>query len=136
VVDPATAVRRFTIGGSQCVIVGAASPAGALCENSAFSQVNVLNWTGGTVRSYAIQGPTPAYLSPDGTAVALVTNGATTFAGAKQTLDLLACSWIDSQHVIAGGDTQSQPRVGDVTTGNIAPVAAQGMCAGRIPGGL
>jgi hypothetical protein len=26
--------------------------------------------------------------------------------------------------------------VGEVTSGNIVPVAAQGDCAGRIPGGL
>jgi hypothetical protein len=68
--------------------------------------------------------------------VALVIDGQTTFAGVKQTLDLVACGWIDSTHVIAGGDAQSQPRVGDVTSGAIAPIAAQGVCAGRIPGGL
>jgi hypothetical protein len=68
--------------------------------------------------------------------VAMVVDNQTTFAGAKQTLDLVACGWIDSTHVIAGGDTQSQARVGEVTTGNISPIAAQGGCAGRIPGGL
>ncbi len=49
---------------------------------------------------------------------------------------MVACGWIDASHVIAGGDTQSQPRVGDVASGNISPVAAQGLCAGRIPGSL
>jgi hypothetical protein len=136
VVDPSTGARRFTVGGPACIPVGGASPAGALCEDQSFSKVNILDWTGVTRKSLTIQGPTPAYLSPDGSEVALVINSQTTFAGAKQTLDLVACGWIDASHVIAGGDAQSQPRVGDVTTGNIAPVAAQGVCAGRIPGGL
>jgi len=137
VVDPATAGRRYTIGGSgTCIPVGAATAAGALCENTAFNQVRVLSWTGATVQSYPIQGPTPAYLSPDGTRVALVVDNSTTFAGAKQTLDLVACGWIDNTHVLAGGDTESQPRIGDVTSGTIVPVSAQGACAGMIPGGL
>ncbi len=136
VVDPATAGRRFTLGGGTCIPVGVATPAGALCETSEFNQVHVLNWTGGVVQSYPIQGPTPAYLSPDGTRVALVVNNATTFAGAKQTLDMVACGWVDNTHVLAGGDAQSQPRIGDVTSGTIVPVSAQGVCAGTIPGGL
>ena len=136
VVDAATAGRRFTLGGTSCTPVGSATPAGALCENTAFSQVHVLNWTGATVQTYAIQGPTPAYLSPDGTRVALVVDNATTFTGAKQTLDMLACGWIDDTHVLAGGDAQLQPRIGDVATGNIVPVSAQGVCGGSIPGGL
>ncbi len=136
VVDPATAGRKFTLGGSSCIPVGSATPGGALCENSAFNQVHVLSWTGATVQTYPIQGPTPAYLSPDGTRVALIVDNATTFAGAKQTLDLLACGWIDDTHVLAGGDAQLQPRVGDVATGNIVPVSAQGVCGGTVPGGL
>src|SRR6266851_3640731 len=88
VVDPATAGRRFTLGGSSCIPVGSATPAGALCENSAFNQVHVLSWTGATVQTYPIQGPTPAYLSPDGTRVALVVDNAATFAG--QSYDLNA----------------------------------------------
>ncbi len=136
VVDPTTAGRKFTLGGTACIPVGSATPAGALCENSAFSQVHVLSWTGATVQTFAIQGPTPAYLSPDGTRVALVVNNATTLAGAKQALDMVACGWVDNSHVLAGGDAQQQPRIGDVTTGNIAPVSAQGACGGVIPGGL
>ena len=136
VVDPATAARRFTLGGSACIPVGVATAAGALCENSAFNQVRILNWTGATVQSFPIQGPTPAYLSPDGTRVALVVNNSTTFAGAKQTLDMVVCGWIDNTHVLAGGDAQSQPRIGDVSSGTIVPVSAQGVCAGTIPGGL
>jgi hypothetical protein len=136
VIDPSTAGRRFTLGGTTCIPVGTATPAGALCENPDFTQVRILSWTGAVTQSYPIQGPTPAYLSPDGTRVALVVDNATTFAGAKQTLDLLACGWIDNTHVLAGGDAQQQPRVGDVTTGAIVPVSAQGVCGGAIPGGL
>lgn len=136
VVDPATAGRRFTLGGSTCIPVGTATPAGALCETSAFNQVRILNWTGGVVQSFPIEGPTPAYLSPDGTRIALVVNSSTTFAGAKQTLDMVACGWVDNTHVLAGGDAQSQPRIGDVGSGTIVPVSAQGVCAGTIPGGL
>ena len=136
VVDPATGFRRFTLGGPTCIPVGNSSPGGVLCENSDFTQARVLSWTGATLKSISIEGPTPAYLSPDGTAIALDTQSQTTFAGAKQTLDLVACGWIDATHVIAGGDTQEQARVGDITSGNIVPVAAQGTCGGRIPGGL
>ena len=136
VVDPATAGRKFTLGGNTCVPVGPATPAGALCENGAYNQVRILSWTGAVVQSYPIQGPTPAYLSPDGSRVALVVDSSTTFAGAKQTLDMIACGWIDNTHVLAGGDSQSQPRIGDLTTGNIVPVSAQGVCGGTIPGGL
>jgi hypothetical protein len=138
VVDPATAIRRFTIGGPSCTIAGSASPAGAVCEGTTFAQANVVDWTGKTVRSFAVQGPTPAYLSPDGTIVALTqfSNGTTVFNGSSKKLALTTCGWIDSTHVIAGGDVQQQPRIGNLTTGAIVPVAAQGTCAGRLPGGL
>jgi hypothetical protein len=129
-------VRRFTIGGSQCPVASYPSPAGAVCENTSFSKTNVLNWTGGTVQSYPIQGPIGAYLSPDGAAVALVDSESTTIVGVKQTLDLIACGWIDATHVLAGGDTQQQARVGDISIGSVTPVPAQGTCGGRIPGGL
>jgi hypothetical protein len=136
VINPATGARLYTVGGPACIPVGAPSAAGTMCENTSFSKANAVSWTGATLQSLSIQGPTPAYLSPDGSMVAMVVDNQTTFAGAKQTLDLVACGWIDSTHVLAGGDTQSQARVADVGTGAIAPVAAQGVCGGRIPGGL
>ena len=136
VVDPATGVRRYTIGGPTCNIVSYPSPHGALCENQTFTQVKELDWTGATVQSLTVQGATPAYLSPDGASIALDTDGGTTIAGAKQTLDLLTCGWIDATHLLAGGDTQQQARVGDIGSGSITPVPAQGTCGGRIPGGL
>ncbi len=138
VVDPATALRRFAIGGPTCVIAGSPSPAGAVCEATTFTQANVLDWTATTVRSFAIKGPAPAYLSPDGRIVALTqfSNGTTIFNGAGKTLSMLACGWVDSTHVIAGGDVQQQPRIGNISTGAVVPVAAQGACAGRLPGGV
>ena len=137
VVDPATAVRRFTLGGTTCVIGGPPSPAGAVCEDTTFARARVLNWTAGTVRFFAIQGPTAAYISPAGDLVALTPGPDTGFDGASRSfIGLRACGWIDDTHVIAGGDAQQQPRIGNVTTGAVVPVAALGLCAGRLPGGL
>jgi hypothetical protein len=51
-------------------------------------------------------------------------------------VSLAACEWIDDSHLLAGGDVQSQSRVGNITTGQVVPVAAQGDCAARLPGGL
>ena len=132
VVDPATAVRRFTIGGT-CWIAGPPSPAGSVCETQA--RANVISWTGTTVRSFSIQGLTPAYLSPDGMVTAIVGASGTTFDnGGTRTLAMQACGWIDSTHVISAGDVQ-QPRIGSVD-GNLVPVNSLGTCGGRIPGGL
>jgi hypothetical protein len=137
VVDPATAARQFTLGGPQCVIVGTPSPAGAICEDTAYARATVLNWTGAAVRSLPIQGPTPALLAPDGTRAALnIDAHTTTFDPAERPLNLYACGWIDSTHVISGGPSPDPPQVADIVTGNIVPVAAEGQCAGRIPGGL
>jgi hypothetical protein len=139
VVDPATATRRFTLGSSSsCVIAGTASPAGVVCENSgSFSQGTWLNWTAGTVRTLALNGPTLAYVSPGGQYVALVDNNGTSFTiGAPAINGMFACAWIDDNHVLSGGDAQHQPRVATVTTSAMVPVAAQGDCGGRLPGGL
>ncbi|MFI5283098.1 MAG: hypothetical protein ACHQ0J_08210 [Candidatus Dormibacterales bacterium] len=138
VVDPNTATRRFTLGGPTCVIAGAASPAGVVCENTQFTLVTVVNWVAVSQRSTGIPGPAPAYLSPDGTLIAIVdfSTASTAVNGASRTMALQACGWIDATHLLAGGDAQQQPRVGDVTSGTIVPVAAQGDCGGRIPGGL
>jgi hypothetical protein len=133
-IDPSTALRRFTLGGPSCILAGPPSPAGAMCETDA--QANVLDWTGTTTRSFAIQGQTPAYLSPNGNQAALVSNSNTVVEGSHTTFTgLQACGWIDSTRVL-GNDAQGQPGVGDWVTGTVTPVAAQGFCAGRIPGGL
>ena len=139
VVDPATATRRFTLGSvSSCVIAGPPSPAGVVCESGAdFKQGTVLNWTGGTVRTLALNGPSFAYLSPGGGMVAFVDNTGTSFTiGAASINGMFACGWIDDRHVLSGGDPQHQPRVADVINASIVPVAAQGDCGGRLPGGL
>jgi hypothetical protein len=136
VVDPATAFRRYVLGGPDCVIAGAPSPAGVACEvTSGYTTLRTLGWTAGVLGTFAINGAAPAYISPDGKVVALA--GSTTkFQGATKTLSMQACGWIDSTHVISGGDVQQQPRIGNVTTGAVVPVAVQGTCAGRLPGGL
>jgi hypothetical protein len=136
VVDPGTAIRRFTVGGPQCVIVGAPSAAGAVCEDKSYVQASVVNWTGTVTKSFPVAGPTAAYLSPDGSLVAVVGSPDTSFIGPGQALAMQACGWIDNQHVISGGDAQQQPRIGVVNAGTLIPVAAQGTCAGRLPGGL
>jgi hypothetical protein len=139
VVDPATAARRFTLGGPTCIIAGPPSAAGAVCETDA--QANVLDWTATTTRSFAVQGQTPAYLSPNGNQAALDKGTPTNFLdtvveGTHTTFtDLQTCGWIDSSRVLAT-DRQGRPRVGDIATGATTAVSAQGTCAGRIPGGL
>jgi hypothetical protein len=136
VVDPATAVRRFTVGDPTCKLAGAPSPTGVVCD-SGDVQANVLSWTGTTIRSFSIQGPTFAYLSPNGSLVAIVPSSDTVIQETSRTVSgMQACGWIDDNHVLSGGDAQHQPRVGDVTNGNAVAVAAQGDCAGRLPGGL
>ena len=133
--DPTTAVRRFTVGGSGCLIAGPPSPAGAVCETDVTG--TVLTWTGATTRAFAVQGFTPAYLSPDGSLVATIVNGDTVIQESSKTFPgMQACGWIDDTHVFSGGDAQRQPRVGDINTGNVVPIAAQGDCVGRLPGGL
>jgi hypothetical protein len=139
VVDPATATRRFTLGSSSsCVIAGTPSPAGVVCENNgSFSQGTWLNWTAGTVRTLALNGPAFAYVSPGGQFVAFVDNRGTSFTiGAPTIAGMFACTWIDDNHILSGGDAQHQPRVATATTSAMVPVAAQGDCGGRLPGGL
>jgi hypothetical protein len=133
VVDPATAVRHFTLGGPTCVVAGAASPAGVVCEDTSTSLLKQLTWTGGIVKTIPLHNLEPAYLSPDGSSIAVVGAGVTNiFAGGSKNFE--ACGWIDSTHMIGGAS--AQPRVWDFTKASLIPVAAQGTCAGRLPGGL
>jgi hypothetical protein len=137
VVDPATAFRRFTIGSPTCVIVGPPSPAGAVCEALPWQVATIYDWTGKQTGGFPIGNPTPALLSPNGKLVALPGDTNTTaIFPTSGTVNLVACGWIDDTHVLSGGDTQRQARVGDVTSGKVVPIPAQGDCAGRIPGGL
>ena len=63
VIDASTAARKVTLGGPTCIIAGPPSAGGSICETDA--QANVLDWPGATTRSFAIQGQSPAYLSPN-----------------------------------------------------------------------
>ena len=139
VVDPATATRRFTIGSrTGCVVAGPPSAGGVVCENRPdFTSGSVLNWTAGTVRTLAFNGPASSYLAPDGGMVMSVDNTGTSFTiGAGSISGFFACTWIDGTHVMSGGDAQHQPRIAEITTQAMVPVSAQGDCAGRLPGGI
>ena len=140
VVDPDTATRRFTLGGTTCRVAGAASPAGVACiDPNSFTKANVVDWTAVTRRTVTFVNPGPqlAFLSPNGNRVALVSNTGTLIAETSTSIAAtFACAWIDDTHLLSGGDSQHQPRVADVSTGGILPVAAQGDCGGRLPGGL
>lgn len=135
-VDPNTAARRFTLGGSGCVIEGPPSPAGAVCETG--TQANVLSWNGATTRSIPVQGTTHAYLSPDGSQVASIAGGdpSATLLPQNELVHVPACGWIDDAHLLGGGYAQGQSAVGNIQTGKVVPVPALGYCEGRIPGGL
>jgi len=140
VVDPATAIRRFTIGNmTTCRLAGAPSPLGAVCEETpSFTKANVLDWTAATLRSFSIAGPAAAYLSPGGEQMALASNGQTTIqlVESKFSIGLEACVWIDNTHLMSAGTAQQQAAVARVPDGGMVPVQAQGDCGGRLPGGL
>jgi hypothetical protein len=76
------------------------------------------------------------YLSPNGQHLALSTTPGQAIVEGARTLNMDVCGWIDDTHIVAGGDTQSQPRIGNISTGVVVPVAALGDCAGRLPGGV
>ena len=135
-VDPKTAVRRFTVGSPTCVIAGAPSPAGAVCENSTFDVATELDWTGAQIGGFPIGGPSLAYLSPNAQSVAVISGATTSIFRTNTSFGFQACGWIDDTHIFSGGDAQQQPRVGDISTSNVVPIAAQGDCGGRIPGGF
>ncbi len=83
VVDPDTATRRFTLGGTTCRVAGAASPAGVACiDPNSFTKANVVDWTAVTRRTVTFVNPGPqlAFLSPNGNRVALVSNTGTLIA--------------------------------------------------------
>jgi hypothetical protein len=135
-VDPKTAIRRFTVGSPTCVIAGPPSPAGAVCENNTYDVATVLDWTATQINGFPIGGATLAYLSPNGQSVAVISGATTSIYKSNTSFGFQACGWIDDTHILSGGDTQQQPRVADVTSSNVVPVAAQGDCGGRIPGGF
>jgi hypothetical protein len=137
VVDAATANRRFTIGGPDCIIASSPVPAGAVCETTS-GTAKVFDWIDVLQRTYPIPGAGqgPIYLSPDGQHLALSTNASNTTIEGGGTLAMDVCGWIDDTHIFSGGDAQRQPRIGNITSKAVTPVAALGACAGRLPGGL
>jgi hypothetical protein len=145
VVDSTTAVRRVTLGGPMpylpspdCRIVGPPSPAGATCEDN--SNASIIDWNANQKTTWGIQGFVPYLLSPSGKRLATTSGTDTSYrsdydsSGWHTIVGIVACGWIDNQHLLAGGDVQHQPRVADLISGAIVPVSAQGDCAGRIPG--
>jgi hypothetical protein len=142
VVDPATANRRFTIGG-RCRLAGPPTAAGIVCEDTANLTASVLDWTAKSVRTVRIGEVEPGLVSPDGDHIAFVspTRGTTGVYDVatrffSETAGLSACGWIDDFHLLAGGTAQQQPRITDFRSWTTVPVAALGDCGGRIPGGL
>jgi hypothetical protein len=137
-VDPATGNRRYTIGGSNCVIAGPPTAAGAVCEDTSTSTATVLDWTSAVTRTMSISGPEPAFISPHGTYVALVgSDGVARLAGIPYGgADSGACGWISEPYMLARGDALHSTRVYNVGTGFSVPVFASGDCAGYLPGGL
>lgn len=137
VVDPATATRRFTVGGPDCIIGSWPVPAGAVCETTT-GTAKVLDWTAVLQRTYPIPGvgQGPIYLSPAGLHLALSTNANTTTVEGDSTLAMDVCGWIDDTHIYSGGDATHQAHVGNITTKTVVSVSALGVCAGRLPGGL
>lgn len=131
VVDPTTAVRKYTLGGSGCTILGPVSEGGLVCQVG--TQGHEVDWTGKTFASFD-SGGTESFLSPDGKTLAIITDNATNL---HYTLinGMQACVFIDDSHLLSGGDAQSQPKVA-VPNGSITPVSATGDCAGRVPGSL
>lgn len=137
-VDPATADRKYTIGNSGCTLTLVPVPAGVPCQRTD-GYVTILDWTGREARpGYTEAEPqVPMYLAPNGGRLAFSPrDGITAIEGTSMELHMVACGWIDNTHIFSGGGGSAVAQVGDYTTGMIGGVAAQGQCAGRIPGGL
>jgi hypothetical protein len=143
VIDPVNFTRRFTIGSPTCVIAGAPTAAGVACERVPNGYANIETWTATySMGGLAVPSPIPAHVSPNGRRLAVVVDAGHTSVYSLDSgwspsqLALAACGWVDDTHVLAGGTAQSQPRIADVSTGVMVPVAAVGDCGGGIPGGL
>jgi len=138
VVNPANGARRFTIGGSVCIVSGPSTPFGTPCLTSS-NVARILDWAGVTTRTVQLPFKRLTYLSPDGQHLAYQTDGGTIVGGQTGPLQMGVCGWIDNSHILDGGDFTgggTQAHIGDITTGAVAPIPFTGLCAGRIPGGL
>jgi hypothetical protein len=148
-------VPEHGIGSYALLIAGPPSPAGVVGEYTALpprAEINgagVFTWDGNPAGGgWTIKGFTPIYLSPNGRRVAMTVDNNTTFNTQGESTwhtvaGMVACGWIDDQHLLTGvtvqgpevpGGVQHQVRVVDVISGKVVPVDAQGACAGRIPG--
>src|SRR5258708_940082 len=78
VVDPATAVRRFTLGGPTCVVAGAASRAGVVCDDTSTSLLKQRTWTAAILKTLPPHTLAPAHPSPPGHSIAVVSACVTT----------------------------------------------------------
>jgi hypothetical protein len=152
--DASTATRIATIRATGCTLSMWPSPAGVACEQ-AQGPTTVYDWTGKVHSATGPPTPGPGYpqtsLSPTGNSVFFASGvgiGVTT--PATQILQLgpgpyatvqghSACSWIDEDHLLAPDAVIQFPAE---TAGNLqvnttaTPLAASGVCAGRVPGGL
>jgi hypothetical protein len=138
VVDPATAVRKVTIGAPDCAIFSPPTPGGVLCETHAIDFI-VDGWDGVQV----VQEPSGlaaqqwAYLSPNGKLIA-VPDGTSTripYQNIKP-LSMFACGWIDDTHLLGVGAGNAPATIGSLTDGTVTTLTVAASCAGRIPGGL
>ena len=129
VVNPANGVRRFTIGGSTCIVSGPSTPSGTPCLTSS-NVARVLDWAGVTTRTVQLPFKRLTYLSPDGQHLAYQTDGGTVVGGQTGPLQMGVCGWIDNTHIVDSG------HIGDITTGSVTQITTAADCAGRIPGGL
>ena len=136
-VDPATAVRKVTIGGPDCVIAGPPMPGGVLCETHAIDFI-VEGWDGARLvqEPSGLSAQGAAYLSPNGKLIAVpdATSTRIPYQNIKP-LSISACGWIDDSHLI--GSAGSAPaKVGNLSGGTVTTLTVAGTCAGRIPGSL
>ncbi len=138
VVDPATAVRKVTIGGTDCVIAGPPMPGGVLCETHAIDFI-VDGWDGARLvqEPSGLNAQAAAYLSPNGKLIAVPDPPSTRIPYQNiKPLIMFACGWIDDTHLLGAGAGNAPATIGNLSEGTVTTLTVAGSCAGRIPGGL
>ena len=145
-----TAVRVYTIAGTNCELGNEPSPAGVGCANSS-GVTTLYDWSSKTL---GVTGPGAQFggldsgLSPAGQSIFFATTGLAPPAtrlvqlgpGPFATVQgHAACAWIDEDHLLAPDAVIQFPAE---TPGNVAvqtkvtTLPQAGVCAGRFPGGL
>ena len=121
------------------MIAGPSTQHGTPCRASSNS-VRILDWAGGTVRSVAVTGDGPFYLSPDGLHLMYQSDESTTVIEGIGSRATATCGWVDNTHIASPGRFVNgfwDGTVVDITTGSIYdPKSLLGTCAGNVPGGL